>query len=351
MDERTAAAAFTAGWALLRTVPEAPGRRVFDRIADHSWRRRIGGVRQLEANLRRVAGPDATLAQLRALSRATMRSYMRYYYEMFRLPAMSAETVLGRVRATGIERVEENIRAGRGVVAALPHMANYDLAGAWIAMRGIPPTTVAQRVRPESVYRRFVAFRESIGIEVLPLTEGDGDNFATLARRLGDGGLVCLLADRDLTRSGVEVEFFGETARMPAGPAALAERTGAALLPVSLWYEGEDMRVRVHDEIPVPGEGGRSARVHDMTQRLAAEFEGAIAEHPENWHMLQRVFTADLGADRTAPAPARPVGDPGPGDTRRGSARGGTLATTVEGAPDAPADPVPPRDDDVGRRR
>ncbi|CAM4108151.1 phosphatidylinositol mannoside acyltransferase [Nocardiopsis rhodophaea] len=364
MDERTSAAAFTAGWALLRTVPEGAGRRVFDRIADHAWRKRIGGVRQLEANLRRVAGPDATLAQLRALSRATMRSYMRYYYEMFRLPAMTRGQVMRRVDVTGLENVETNLRRGRGVVAALPHMANYDLAGAWIAMHGIRPTTVAQRVRPERLFQRFVAARESIGIEVLPLTGGDGNAFGTLARRLRDGRLVCLLADRDLTRNGIEVDFFGEAARMPAGPAVLAERTGAALLPVSLWYDGDTMRIRVHEEIPVPEEGDRAAKVRAMTQRLAGEFEGVIAEHPENWHMLQRVFAADLDdladPDRTGAADATgraataaPCAAPSPTtpDTGAHRAPGGCHATTVDTAPDVSADPAPPRDDDVGRRR
>ncbi|ASU84663.1 phosphatidylinositol mannoside acyltransferase [Nocardiopsis gilva YIM 90087] len=343
MDERTSAAAFTAAWALIRKVPEGAGRHVFDRIADRAWRKRVAGVQQLEANLRRVAGPYITLSQLRALSRATMRSYMRYYYEMFRLPAMPREQVMGRVHVTGIEKVEENLGRGRGVVGALPHMANYDLAGAWIAMYGIRPTTVAQRVRPERLFQRFMAFRASIGIEVLPLTGGDGDTFGTLARRLRDGRLVCLLADRDLTRNGVEVDFFGEPARMPVGPAALAERTGAALLPVSLWYEDDAMLIHIHDEIPQPVEGNRESKVRALTQRLAEEFEGAIAEHPENWHMLQRVFTADLSG-------AHPIPFDSP-DTGPAAGRAGLSGTTVEAAPDVSADPAPPRDDDVGRRR
>ncbi len=304
MGERGAAVAYALGWDLLRVVPERVGRAVFRVIADVAWWRRTAGVRQLETNLRRVVGYDATEERVRALSRAGMRSYLRYFYEMFRLPVMG-RTITQRTRATGIETLEANIRAGRGVVAALPHMGNWDHAGAWITVRGTPLTTVAQRVRPKSVFDRFMAYRARLGMEVLPLTGGDGNNVGRLARRLREGRLVCLLADRDLTPGGIEVMFFGEPARMPAGPAALAERTGAALMPVSLWYEGTHWRIRVHDEIPVPDADDRMGRVRAMTQELAGVFEGAIAQHPQDWHMLQRVFSADVNA--TAGAVAQPT--------------------------------------------
>lgn len=301
MGERFAAAAYAAAWALVRRAPERAGRAVFARIADRAWRGRNAGLRRLEANLRRVIGPNATQAQLRALSRAGMRSYMRYFYEVFRLPAMGRDQVLGATRQSGIEVLEGHIRQGRGVVAALPHMGNWDHAGAWITLRGTPLTTVAQRLRPESLFQRFTAYRESLGMEVLPLTGGRASTVGTLARRLRSGGLVCLLADRDINGSGIEVEFFGEPARLPSGPAALAERTGAALMPVSLWYEGEHWCIRVHEEIPVPAHTDRAGRIRAMTQELARVFERAIAEHPEDWHMLQPVFSADLAAAEPPP--------------------------------------------------
>ncbi|MGW5875774.1 phosphatidylinositol mannoside acyltransferase [Nocardiopsis terrae] len=298
MDERMADLAYSAGWTLVRRSPERAGRAVFRRLADRSWRTHDGATRGLERNLRRLLGPHAGDAQLRALSRAGMRSYMRYYYEMFRLPAMGREHVLANTRQSGIEVLEAHIRSGRGVVAALPHMGNWDHAGAWIAARGTPLTTVAQRLSPESLFQRFTSYRESLGMEVLPLTGGSANTVGTLARRLREGGLVCLLADRDISGTGLEVDFFGEKARMPSGPAALALNTGAALMPVSLWYDGPHWNIRVHDEIPVAAGAGRSARIQDTTQELARVFEGAIAEHPEDWHMLQAVFSADHEADR-----------------------------------------------------
>jgi KDO2-lipid IV(A) lauroyltransferase len=130
-------------------------------------------------------------------------------------------------------------------------------------------------------------------MEVLP--HSGGTAFGTLARRLRDGGLVCLVADRDLSASGVEVEFFGERARMPAGPALLAQQTGALLLPVTLWYDDSPvMQGRVHPPIEVPETGTRDEKTSVMTQALADAYATGIAEHPEDWHMLQRLWTADL---------------------------------------------------------
>jgi phosphatidylinositol dimannoside acyltransferase len=141
-----------------------------------------------------------------------------------------------------------------------------------------------------------VAYRESLGMEVLPLTTREGGSamaFGTLAKRLRQGRVVCLPADRDLTASGVEVDFFGARTRMAAGPALLAVQTGAALLPAVLWFEGDGWGVRLHDEIPVPAEGTRQERVAAMTQGVAAVFEKGIAEHPQDWHMLQRQWLDD----------------------------------------------------------
>jgi phosphatidylinositol dimannoside acyltransferase len=186
------------------------------------------------------------------------------------------------------------------VVFALPHMGNYDQAGAWIIAKGAGSiTTVAERLEPESVYGRFVAFREGIGVEVLPASGGTSSAFGILARRLRAGKLVCLVCDRDVTGGGMEVEFFGEKARMMGGPAALAVQTGAALMPVILWFEGDGWGVHIHEEIPVPAEGdGEQQAAAMMMQEVARLFEAGIRAHPQDWHMLQRVFVADLDPER-----------------------------------------------------
>jgi lauroyl/myristoyl acyltransferase len=298
-------------WALVCRVPESWARLAFQFAGDIAWRRQGRGVQRLEANLRRVTGPQATGKQLRALSRAGMRSYARYWMEVFRLPVISRERILADVRSGGREQIAfAHLAAGRGVVFALPHMGNWEIAGAWIiAAGGYPFTTVAERLKPESVYLRFLAFRESLGFEVLPATGGNS-RFGTLAQRLRAGGMVCLPADRDVTGAGIEVDFFGEKARMMGGPAALAVQTGAALIPVTLWFEGPCWVIDFQDEIPVPAEGSRRDKVAAMTQQVADCFAEGIAAHPEDWHMLQRVFVADFDPGWLAVTdPSTPNGD------------------------------------------
>jgi lauroyl/myristoyl acyltransferase len=308
VKERLVATAYLVGWRVTRLLPERLVRLLCAAGAELVWRRRGTGVRRLEANLARVLGPAATGAELAAATRAGLRSYLRYWSEVFRLPSLGRDTVVrGTAMADG-DILRDASASGRGAVAALPHMGNWDCAGAWAVYTGMPFTTVVERLQPESLFDRFAAFRESIGMEVVPLTGGPGNTYAELLRRLRAGALVCLLADRDLTTSGVEVDFFGAPARFPAGPAALALATGAPLLPVTLWYPGPGeppgWRGRIHPAVPPPSEGSRRQKIAAMTQALADVFAEAIAAHPTDWHMLQRVWVTD--PDPAAPAVARP---------------------------------------------
>ncbi|MFE9483623.1 phosphatidylinositol mannoside acyltransferase [Streptomyces spororaveus] len=281
------------GWAGVKKLPEPAAVALGRRIADFAWKRRGKSVLRLESNLARVV-PDAGPERLRELSQAGMRSYMRYWMESFRLPTMDPKRFSTDVGFTDEHILREALDSGRGVIVALPHLANWDLAGAWaIGHMKAPFTTVAERLKPETLYDRFVAYRESLGMEVLP--HSGGAAFGTLARRLRSGGLVCLVADRDLSASGVEVDFFGATARMPAGPALLAQQTGAVLLPATLHYgDTPTMYGRIHPEVEVPKTGTRTEKTALMTQAVADAFAWGIAEHPEDWHMLQRLWLDDL---------------------------------------------------------
>ena len=322
MKERLLSCAFAAGWGLVCKIPESWARWLFAFGAEIAWRRQGKGVVVLEGNLLRVLGPDADGKALRAMSRKVLRSYARYYLETFRLQQISPERILAGMHndSPNVPLTLEYLRNGRGVIYALPHSGQFEAAGVWIIARGAGQfTTVAERLKPETVFQRFLRFREALGMEVLPTTGGPNPS-GVMAQRLRNGRLVCLVADRDLSDTAVEVDFFGEKALMPAGPAALAVQTGAALMPVSCWFVGEDeWGTYVHDEIPVPAEGDRRAKVAVMTQELARAFEKGIREHPEDWHMLQRIFIADLDAGRLpsggparsgGPAPSAPAARP-----------------------------------------
>ena len=285
---------YAAGWRVVRAMPESLARNVFD--AGARFAARGGGPEQLRKNLARVMGttpadvPDA-------LIRASVASYARYWREAFRLPTMNQAALAKRLDRVfiGAEKFADAHRKGRGAVIALPHSGNWDMAGVWLAQNYGTFTTVAERLKPESLYDRFIAYRESLGFEVLPLTGGPRPPMEILAERLRANRFVCLMADRDLTRSGVQVNFFGEPTRLPAGPARLAVETGAPLHPAHVYYDGDDCVVQIDDALDTD-----SGDVGVITQALADRFAVNIAAHPADWHMLQPQWLADLSAQRRA---------------------------------------------------
>jgi phosphatidylinositol dimannoside acyltransferase len=296
---------YAAGWRMVRAMPEFAARNMFD--AGALYAARGGGPAQLRKNLSRVLGvpPEQVPG---SLIRASLASYGRYWREAFRLPSMNHAAIAAQVQAgaEGTRHVEEALAAGRGAVLALPHSGNWDIAGVWLTNTYGRFATVAERLKPESLYNRFVDYRESLGFEVLPLTGGARPPSEILVDRLLDNGLVCLMSDRDLTRSGVPVDFFGEQTRLPAGPAKLALRTGAALLPVHTWFDGDGWGLRI--QAPLDTSSGDAALV---TQALADHFATGIAEFPADWHMLQPQWLADLSAERRARLGGPERSDPG----------------------------------------
>ena len=287
--ERLVDAGFAAGWAAVRALPEPVAAGAFAAAGTLAAKRGTRGVRRLRSNLARVAGPGADLDPL--VARA-MRSYARYWRETFRLSRITPATVRDNTDVTGADLLDKSLDSGRGVVLALPHCGNWEAAGVWLLDHGAPFTTVAERLKPESLYERFVAYREGLGMEVLPLTGGDRAPSDVLRERLKAGRTICLLGDRDLTKRGIDVEFFGDTARMPAGPALLAATTGAALHPVGLWFTPGGWGIKVHPEVPI-GSGRLRDTVTAATQELAGAFAADIARRPDDWHMLQRLWLAD----------------------------------------------------------
>ena len=290
--------AYAAGWMAVRAMPEIAARTAFDSGARYAARN--GGPDQLRKNLARVIGvPPAGVPD--SLMRASLASYGRYWREAFRLPTMNHRALARQLDASfsGIDNLERALAAGRGVVLALPHSGNWDMAGVWLVQTHGTFATVAERLQPESLYKRFIDYRESLGFEVLPLSGGQRPPFELLCERLRDNRVVCLMAERDLTRTGVEVDFFGEPTRMPAGPAKLALETGAVLCPVHCWFDdetrGEGWGFSIH-----PALDCTSGDIGTITQALADQFAQNIAAHPADWHMLQPQWLADLSDARQA---------------------------------------------------
>lgn len=301
--ERLWLGTFRLGWSATRLLPERAAYRVFDVVALVVNARGGTDVERMRANYARVR-PELADAALDRLVREGMRSYMRYWCDAFRLPDRTPEQLGHRVRCIGDEPVRADIAAGQGQVLFLGHLGNWDTAGAWATSHLAPVTTVAERLQPEELYAEFLAFRERLGMTILPLT-GEGAVFARLTAAVRAGAFVPLLADRDLTERGVGVDFCGQRAAMAAGPAALAVVTGAPLRPVAVHYErAADARggprayrivITFGPAVDDPG-GDTTQRIAAMTQQCADFLAEAVREHTQDWHMMQRVFLDEPAA-------------------------------------------------------
>jgi KDO2-lipid IV(A) lauroyltransferase len=284
-------------------LPEPAARALFDRGGRWAAARNGTGVRQLRANLRVATAGRLDDEELAALTARALQSYARYWQEAFRLPSYSSARIVAGTEVSGGEILEKLRAEGRGGVMALPHSGNWDAAGVWfIDWLGGPFMTVAERLKPESLYRRFVDYRESLGMRVVPLTGGPRPSSEVLREWLAAGRSACLLVDRNLGAGGVPVSFFGRPTSMPGGAALLAARTGAALIPVVPQFTERGWRNCFHPEVPVDGPGRLADRVRAAMQSVADAFAASIAQRPEDWHMLGRIWP-DVPPD---PVEARP---------------------------------------------
>jgi KDO2-lipid IV(A) lauroyltransferase len=285
MKDNLSAYLYFAGWRVVRWLPESTAYKLAYLVSDFLVRRNGKSVQRLRSNLSRTQ-PGMTTLDLDLLVIEAMRSYMRYWCDTFRLPDWSKKRILETVTVTNEHLLIDAIAAKTGVIVAVPHAGNWDHAGAYFCAKGIRLVTVAERLKPEKLFLKFLAYRQAMGMEVLPL---DGRVLNTLEERLNEGALVALVSDRDLSRSGIEVEFFGGKARMPAGPALLALRTKAPLITAFVSYTESGVHIEFRN-IMVPSSGDESSKVKEIVQMTAQYFEDAISESPEDWHMLQRIW-------------------------------------------------------------
>jgi lauroyl/myristoyl acyltransferase len=290
-------AGFAAGWHAVRMLPEPAARGAFDRAGRWAAGRGGTGTRQLRANLRVATGDRLSEPELAELTSRALRSYARYWLEAFRLPTLSTERIVAGTEVVGLEHLRKARDSGRGLVMVLPHSGNWDAAGVWfVDFLGGPFMTVAERLKPESLYRRFLDYRESLGFRVVPLTGGPRPSTEVLRDWLSEAGVTCLLVDRNLGSGGIPVDFFGRPATMPGGGALLASQTGSALIPTVCQFTERGWRLVFSPEIPVDGPARLKDRVAGAMQSVADAFATSIAEQPEDWHMLGRIW-ADVPAD------------------------------------------------------
>jgi len=286
VKDNLSAYAYFAGWRIVRWLPERTAYRLAYAAADFVTKRKGKNVSRLRSNLQRTK-PNMTELDLDLLLIDAMRSYMRYWCDTFRFPDWSPERVRETVSVTNEHLLLDAISAKTGVIVTLPHAGNWDHAGAYFCGKGINLVTVVEHLKPEKLFLKFLSYRQAMGMEVLPL---DGRVLGTLEQRLRQGALVALIADRDLSRSGIAVTFFGAPSRMPPGPAILALKTDAPLITAFVSYTETGIHIDFN-QVSLPTSGSDEEKISHIVQDMAQQFEVGITAHPEDWHMLQRIWT------------------------------------------------------------
>jgi KDO2-lipid IV(A) lauroyltransferase len=291
-------------WAMERialSLPEPAGRGLLSAVGWLTFRTMPGVRATVAANLARVLGLPPHSELVRAATREAFSLYARYWYDTFRARTMSPGEVKERFRIEGLDNVDRALERGTGAILALPHMGNWDMAGRFMVLSGYRLVSVAEDLRPKRLADLFLRHREALGIEILVLSSAARTG-ARLARLLSEGSLVALVADRDLTGRGVEVEMFGAPRKLPAGPALLSLSTGAPLMTAPVYTRGNGWLCQISEPIEIERTGVTRDDVTALTRRLAAEFERAIAASPVDWYMFQPAWE-----DSASPPPEGPA--------------------------------------------
>jgi len=273
-------------WKVIGVLPEKSAYKLANLVSDQIFIKNGKGVKRLRSNYKRVMS-NISERELEELTKNGMRSYLRYWFDTFRLNKWSKSRIIETTFVVRENLLRDPIETKKGCIIALPHAGNWDHAAAYFCSTGIPITAVVEKLKPEAIFKKFLAYRQSIGIEAISHRE---KTIPILLERLNQGKLVALVADRDMSRNGIEVNFLGGIAKMPAGPAILAVKTGSPLVTAYIRYIDKGIEITFDETIKLPVTGSEEEQIRIVTQSMADNFAKRIKDSPVDWHMLQRIW-------------------------------------------------------------
>ena len=273
-------------WKLIALLPEKSAYKLADYVSDRIYKKNGKGIKRLRGNYGRVM-PEYSPQKLEELTKLGMRSYLRYWFDTFRLSKWSKNRIISTTQVIRENLLRDPIQSKQGCIVALPHAGNWDHAAAYFCSTGITLTAVVEKLKPEAIFKKFLAYRQSIGIEAISHKE---KTIPILTERLQAGKLIALVADRDMSRNGIEVNFFGKTSKMPSGPAILAIKTGAPLITAYVRYTPGGIEIIFDETLKPTNSGSEEEQIKVITQSMADNFAKRIKENPVDWHMLQRIW-------------------------------------------------------------
>jgi KDO2-lipid IV(A) lauroyltransferase len=284
--ERIAYRIFAAVAWLGTTLPTHTGRLLFRSAGTAAFHLAPKVRATVAANQARVLGRPVDDPLVTASTKEAFRRYARYWFDAFDVVDWSDPQIERTFSWTGLEHLADPVAAGTGVIAVLPHMGNWDAAGRAMLQRGLPVVSVAERLRPDELFRLFLEHRQALGMTIIGLGE-NGRVGRELARAIGDSRVVALVADRDLTGRGIEVEMFGGRRKLPAGPALLAITSGAPIVIAAIYETTDGWRCVLQPLADVPRTGNRREDATAITREIARAFERIISASPPDWHLFQ----------------------------------------------------------------
>ena len=273
-------------WKLIALLPEKSAYKLADYVSDRIYKKNGKGIKRLRGNYGRVM-PEYSPQKLEELTKLGMRSYLRYWFDTFRLSKWSKNRIISTTQVIRENLLRDPIQSKQGCIVALPHAGNWDHAAAYFCSTGITLTAVVEKLKPEAIFKKFLAYRQSIGIEAISHKE---KTIPILTERLQAGKLIALVADRDMSRNGIEVNFFGKTSKMPSGPAILAIKTGAPLITAYVRYTPGGIEIIFDETLKPTNSESEEEQIKIITQSMADNFAKRIKENPVDWHMLQRIW-------------------------------------------------------------
>ena len=273
-------------WKLIALLPEKSAYKLADYVSDRIYKKNGKGIKRLRGNYGRVM-PEYSSQKLEELTKLGMRSYLRYWFDTFRLSKWSKNRIISTTQVIRENLLRDPIQSKQGCIVALPHAGNWDHAAAYFCSTGITLTAVVEKLKPEAIFKKFLAYRQSIGIEAISHKE---KTIPILTQRLQAGKLIALVADRDMSRNGIEVNFFGKTSKMPSGPAILAIKTGAPLITAYVRYTPGGIEIIFDETLKPTNSESEEEQIKVITQSMADNFAKRIKENPVDWHMLQRIW-------------------------------------------------------------
>jgi len=273
-------------WKVIGVLPEKSAYKLANLVSDQIFKKNGKGVKRLRSNYKRVM-PNISERELEDLTKDGMRSYLRYWFDTFRLNKWSKSRIIETTFVVRENLLRDPIETKEGCIIALPHAGNWDHAAAYFCSTGIPITAVVEKLKPEAIFKKFLAYRQSIGIEAISHKER---TIPILMERLNKGKLIALVADRDMSRNGIEVNFLGGIAKMPAGPAILAIKSGSPLVTAYIRYLNNGIELTFDETIKLPVAGTEEEQIKIVTQSMADNFAKRIKDSPVDWHMLQRIW-------------------------------------------------------------